>query len=442
MAIGVSGRGSGEGKRSSRWRGLILFWALVLAILVCGAVTLQVLGPPTAPARSAAVPPRNEPNPEAPKPQAPKPQAPKPETPKPETTKPEAAKPEAAKPEAPKPEAPKPGEPKPEAGKPGPVSPAPSAATEPAPHAAAEPAVTPPPPARSPVDALRPGSSAASGPIAAPDPALLEPGADPDAGMLPRIGKDGRTPGQAYSRGFTADPAMPRIALVVAGIGLNSAESMRAIQGLPGGFTLAVSPYAAPNPALLNVARQDGHELLLAIPLEPVGYPRNDPGEHALLTGATEEDNTRNLEWALGRFAGYAGVTAALGGQLNGERFPAVAEQMQPMLRSLASRGLFYVDPRILPPPETGKPQPVLPYLWNRSIDVIVDDPADAASIEAKLAALEDIARDKGSALGLVELASPVALDRLAAWSNGLAARGFALAPASAVMLPPGKVPE
>lgn len=422
MAAGVSGRGSGEGKRPSRWRGLILFWALVLAILASGTVALQLLGPPAAPGPAAVA------HPEAPKPAA---------------AKPEARAPEPANPQppSPAPDGPQPANP----ARAVPPEPAPHAAGEPGAEPGASPAASPPvavAPPRSPADALRPGSSAAAGPIAAPDPALLTPGHDPDAGMLPRIGKDGRTPGQAYARGFAAGPAMPRIALVVAGIGLNSAESMRAIQGLPGGITLAVSPYAAPNPGLLNVARQEGHELLLAIPLEPMGYPRNDPGEHALLTGATEEDNRRNLEWALGRFAGYAGVTAALGGQLNGERFPTVSEQMLPMLRSLAARGLFYVDPRVLPPAETGNRQPPQPYLWNRSIDLIVDNPADTTSIETKLAALEDIARDKGSALGLVGLASPLVLDRLAAWANGLAARGFALAPASAVMLPPGKVPE
>jgi polysaccharide deacetylase 2 family uncharacterized protein YibQ len=214
---------------------------------------------------------------------------------------------------------------------------------------------------------------------------------------------------------------------------MSEADSAQAIR-LPAGVTLAVSPYAPPNPGLLDQARKAGHELLLAIPLEPVGYPLNDPGEHALMTGASLEQNARNLDWALGRFSGYAGTTSALGGPLNGERFPVIAEQMHPMLASLAARGLFYVDARVGPA--------VLPSVWNRSIDLIADDPGDAASLEAKLALLESTARDKGSALGLVGLATPVALERLAAWTNGLAARGFVLAPASALMLAPDKAPD
>jgi polysaccharide deacetylase 2 family uncharacterized protein YibQ len=361
-----------DSRRQPRgWRGLILFWGLTLGVLGCGAVVLQLLGPPDGGA----------------------------------TVKTAQALPHEAAP------------------------------SEPA--GVAKPAL-PPAQGQHPV-VQRPGS-ALPGPIAAPDPALLEPGHGPDGGMLPRIGADQRIPGQVYARGFASEPGRPRIGIVLAGIGMNAADSAQAIESLPGELTLALSPYAPQNPELLDLARRNGHELLLSIPMEPTGFSLNDPGEHALLTGATPEQNQRNLEWALGRFAGYAGTTAALGGQLNGERFPTMAEQMRPVLNHLAARGLFYVDPRIAPKSETGGTPPALPYAWNRSIDLIVDDPADAASLEAKLAALEAIARDKGSALGLVGTPTPVALERLVAWTNGLAARGLVLAPASALMLPPREV--
>ena len=390
-------------KQRPRWRGLLLFWAAILVVVSGGAVALQALGPPL---HSQDF----------------------------KTSADKIPVLEKTEPAGPAPAPVRHGE----------AEPPPMAGRGIAERAAAR-APDPPKKSRLTVELMRPGAASAGpmlAPILAPDPELLESGTGPDAVMLPRISADGRIPGQVYARGFTAELNLPRIGLVLAGIGLNTAESMRAIQGLPPGITLAVSPYGAPNPALLNLARQEGHELLLAIPLEPMGYPLNDPGEHALMTLATVEDNKRNLEWALGRFAGYAGVTAALGGQLNGERFASLPDQMRPMLDNLRSRGLFYVDSRMARPSETGQPPAALPYVWNRAVDLVVDDPAETAALEAKLTALEGIARDKGSALGLVGLASPITLDRLAAWSNGLAGRGFVLAPASALMLPPGKVSE
>jgi polysaccharide deacetylase 2 family uncharacterized protein YibQ len=162
--------------------------------------------------------------------------------------------------------------------------------------------------------------------------------------------------------------------------------------------------------------------------MEPQGYPLNDAGDHALLTGASAEQNADRLDWALSRFAGYVGATSALG-LLRGERFAGYASQMEPLLDALAARGLLYVDARPAQHPP-GR-------LWGRSVDLVVDEPAVRTEIEAKLAALEQIARDKGTALGLVGAIRPVTVDRLAAWSNGLAAKGLVLAPVTALVLQP-----
>lgn len=266
------------------------------------------------------------------------------------------------------------------------------------------------------------------GPIAAPIPALLEPSKDFPGAALPRIAADGRTASQVYARGFDRGGLRPRTAVIMAGVGLNAADSEDAIRTLPGEITLAVSPYANHPDRLLEAARSTGHEFLMSLPMEPQSYPLNDAGDHALLTGATPDQNRQRLDWALTRIAGYAGATNALG-LLRGERFAGAAAQMDPVLQTLASRGLFYIDAR----PGQSAPQTV----WGRTVDLVIDEPAVRLEIEAKLAQLEQIARDKGSAIGLVGAVRPVTVDRLAAWSNTLAAKGLALAPASALVREP-----
>jgi uncharacterized protein len=61
--------------------------------------------------------------------------------------------------------------------------------------------------------------------------------------------------------------------------------------------------------------------------------------------------------------------------------------------------------------------------------------------IDAKLSELEELAKDTGSALGLVMRPTPVAVARIAAWTNGLADRGLALSPVSALAVPPSDIP-
>ncbi len=231
-----------------------------------------------------------------------------------------------------------------------------------------------------------------------------------------------------YAAGFDSSNRRPRVGMVLAGVGLNQADSEAAIHALPGGITLAFSPYARDPAKLLAAARSSEHEYLMSIPLEPQGFPLNDPGRQALMTALSPEQNSAKLDWVLSRFAGYVGAVGAEG-SLRGERFASLPEEMDPVLTELARRGLLYVDPRPGAAP--------LPLVWSRTVDVVIDEPASAADIDDKLAQLARLAREKGNALGFAGAVRPVTTQRLAAWASGLAADRLALAPVSALVRAP-----
>jgi len=248
------------------------------------------------------------------------------------------------------------------------------------------------------------------GQIAAPQPALLEQSSLYPPAMLPRIGPNGQVSRIVYARPFKAEQR-PTIAIVITGLGMSEAESRAAIETLPGPVSLAFSPYA-PNPdSLLDLSRKAGHEMLISLPLEPQGYPLNDAGSKSLLTGASPSQNAANLEWSLSRIQGYVGA-------------------MRTVLDDLSQRGLLYVDPR------PGKSIDNLAQVPGRSIDVVIDDPQSRADIEGKLAALERLARERGSALGFAGPLRPVTVERIATWARGLADKGMVLAPVSALINP------
>lgn len=312
----------------------------------------------------------------------------------------------------------------------------PPAGSSSAPTAASAGAATPPGPGAALVAPVLAGRDT-PGPIADPDPELLEPLRKEAEHNLPRIASDGRTAMRVYAAGFDHSSRRPRVSVLLAGIGMNNAESDAAIRVLPGAVSLAISPYAVasqPNlPKLLATARTLGHEYLIALPLEPAGFPLNDPGPAALLTSASPTANLANLEWDLSRIDGFVGVTGVVG-TMRGERLAAMTDQMDEVLVELAGRGLLYIDPRVGMGP--------IAKAWGRHVDMVIDDAADQAAadraeIDRRLAALEQQARDNGSALGLVMRPTPMVVARIAAWSNGLVDRGLALAPVSALVLPP-----
>jgi polysaccharide deacetylase 2 family uncharacterized protein YibQ len=318
--------------RISGWRGLGLFWAVVLLAVAGGAGTLAWLGPPPpAPVTAEAPPP--------------------------------------APPE-------------------------------------------PPPPA---------AVAAAPAPAPAPMPApLLSP--------LPPPPTESRPAMRANARGFDRTDPRPRVAVIVGALGTHAQVAEQALRLLPPATGLAFSPYAEASQRLIGLARARGFETLLALPLEPTGFPLNDPGPRALLSGLPWGENAQRLDWLLARQTGHVGVVAALG-PMRGERFAALVEPFTRVQDTVAARGMLFVDAR------PGAPAPA--RAWGRSLDLVLDDPPTRAELELRLGQLERIARDRGAALGYLGEAGPVALERIAQWAAGLEARGLVLAPPSALARAP-----
>ena len=391
------------------WRGLGLFWVLVLLLLGGGGFWLDRLGPPGPPETVAEAPETPE-APEAKPPEAPTAEAPAP-----------APAPAA---EAPSPSAPVP---EPVTAQAEPPPPATAQAEPPSPTIAAPPAA-PAPPAfdAPPISAEVPSAR----PIPPPDAILQEQGR---FGPLPRVGADGRTSIRAYGGQFDRQDTRPRIGIVVADIGISNTQTEDAIRRLPPAVTLAISPYAPRAAQVAERLRAKGVESLVGLPMEPAGYPLNDPGNRALLTGRSGPENMANLEWVLSRFPGYVGAIGVVGG-MRGERFAAMEQSYQALQESLRNRGLLYLDAR----PGVNAPL----RAWGRSVDVILDEPATRAEIEKRLGELEVIAKARGSALGLAHAPTPVVVDRLAAWAAGLERRGLVLTPVTALIRRPAEAGE
>lgn len=259
------------------------------------------------------------------------------------------------------------------------------------------------------------GAHAPLGP--APLAGFTAPG--PGGSLLPIVSADGRTPALAYARPFVSN-GKPKVALVIGGLGLNAKSTREAIEQLPAEVTLSFVPYSDGLQAWIDLARANGHEVLLEAPMEPVDYPNNDPGPFTLLTTAKPADTVQKLDWLLSRATGYFGVTNYLG-----SKFVTSDSAMATFSGDLRQRGLAFIDDGSAARRGGGIPR--------ASADLVVDDQLAGDAIDKQLAALEADALQHGASLGS-GFAYPITLDEVGRWASGLAARGYQLAPASAVM--------
>jgi hypothetical protein len=249
-------------------------------------------------------------------------------------------------------------------------------------------------------------------------------------GMIPVIAPDGLKPFTAYAG--EADRAraakMPVVAIVIGGLGVGAAKTTEAIMKLPPAVTLAFTPYGSDPARLAGQARAQRHEILLQVPMEPFDYPDNDPGPKTLLTTLGAEQNIDRLYWHLSRFQGYAGIANFMG-----SRFVVADAVMQPIIREAAKRGLGYLD-------DGSAPRSVAPALAAAQAmpfakaDLTIDAVPTAAEIDRALANLEELAKQRGIAIGIAS-ALPVSIERLGIWVKTLESHGIMLVPLTTAML-------
>lgn len=255
-----------------------------------------------------------------------------------------------------------------------------------------------------------------------PDDALIE---DSAYGPLPARAPDGRRPYDVYAGAWSGKPGT-RIAIVVGGLGISQTGTMNAIGSLPPGVTFGFSPSGNSLDRWMQEARRSGHELVLQVPLEPVGYPQVDPGEDTLTVDDAAAGNLSALHASLATITNYVGIMNYMGG-----RFVAEPAAMERLIAELGRRGLMFFDDASSlrsVAADTAQLQSVPAAVSDLSIDRS-QDPAD---IRSQLDTLERIARAEGTAIGVAS-AFDVSVATIAKWIGEARGRGIEIVPLSAL---------
>jgi polysaccharide deacetylase 2 family uncharacterized protein YibQ len=261
---------------------------------------------------------------------------------------------------------------------------------------------------------------------AAPIADLIE---DSSLGKLPRISSSNKKPSDVYARNVplaVIHSDRPKIAILLGGMGLNPKLTQQAVKDLPDDVTFAFAPYGDNLQAQVDKARAGGHEVLLQLPMEPMGYPANNPGPKTLLADADAATNMEALHWHMSRFAGYTGITNYMGGKLL-----TTAAALKPVMEEMHKRGLVYLEDAstALTVSETVAKET---NLSERRAQIIIDADPTPESIAAALELLEGEARTNGFAIGTGS-GLEVTVDSVKAWAEQLQTKGILLVPVSAM---------
>jgi polysaccharide deacetylase 2 family uncharacterized protein YibQ len=216
----------------------------------------------------------------------------------------------------------------------------------------------------------------------------------------------------------------PAIAIIIDDAGMDEARTREAI-ALPPAVTLSFLPYADASRLLSRRAHRAGHEVIVHLPMQPVG--KENPGPMALTGDLPPEEMKRRVEWALTRVSDYDGVNNHMG-----SKFTASRKALIPVMETLGDRGLFFLDSRTTADTQAEKTARDAGLLTGAR-DVFLDDEQDASSVARELLRAEQVAKARGSAI-VIGHPHPETLAALKIWTDHIDARGFRLLPLKDVL--------
>ena len=283
-----------------------------------------------------------------------------------------------------------------------------------------------------------PRAAPSLGPIRVSDPSDMRQAVEvahlPDRALLDGDGlpvvASGKRPLDVYA-GRWSGRRGNRIAVVVGGLGLSQSGTQAAIEALPAGVTLALSADGNSLERWMRVARREGHELLMQVPMQPFGLGTPDPRERRLELGLGAAENVGRLLRSLSRTTNYVGVMNYRGGA-----FQADEGALDPVMRAVRDRGLLYVDDGSNAQSQAGPLARRLAAPFAGA-DAVIDLDRDPEAIANALARLEETARGTGRAIAVAS-AYPESVKAIAEWSRSVGSRGFELVPVSALASDPG----
>lgn len=186
----------------------------------------------------------------------------------------------------------------------------------------------------------------------------------------------------------------PRIALIVDDLG-RDVRIVRRLLALETDLSFSILPGGTYARRAAELVHAQNREVLIHLPMEPLGYPEKNPGADALMVGMSAEE----LRSRLGRFIDQ--VPYAVGGNNHmGSRFTENQGGMQTVVDYLREKNMFFVDSL------TSHKSVAMETAHSAQVptavrDVFLDNVPEVDAIVHELHKLVEVAKRRGRAIGI-----------------------------------------
>ncbi len=157
--------------------------------------------------------------------------------------------------------------------------------------------------------------------------------------------KDGQiyTVSIGYLPGVDTEVVSPKLAVIVDDFGGYQGKLLANFCKADRRIAFAVLPNLPHATQVMNAALISGHEVLVHIPMEPLSYPRNTPGENAIMVDLDDDEIRKRVRSYLEILPKAVGANNHMGSRATQDE-----RVMSAVLDELKAAGLFFVDSRTI----------------------------------------------------------------------------------------------
>ena len=190
-----------------------------------------------------------------------------------------------------------------------------------------------------------------------------------------------------------APPAKPRIAIVIDDMGYHNAVASQLLS-LDFKLSFAILPHGPHSASHMKRAAQQGHDILLHLPMEPRDS-KWDPGKGALLTSMDDKQIATTLTENLSAIPFAIGVNNHMG-----SRFTELTPGVTVCLQELHKKNLFFLDSLTTHDSKAFQTAKKM-GMKTAKRDIFLDNVQTAEAIGKQLDSLVQIAQKTGSAIAI-----------------------------------------
>ncbi len=146
---------------------------------------------------------------------------------------------------------------------------------------------------------------------------------------------------QLFYKKADSSGAAKYLAIIVDDFGNNGGNLLSNFAKTNPAVCFAILPNTPYAQQALKVAAQTGHETLIHVPMEPLNYPREDPGDDAIFVHLSPSEINRRMERFIKQLPGCIGINNHMGSFATSDE-----STMQAVMQCLRKHNLLFVDSR------------------------------------------------------------------------------------------------